>query len=191
MPNFVGALKDEIRRLARKEAKLLMLKTRRDAVRLKRSAADLKRRMRALERENKRLGAAMAKAKAVVPTVQETGTKARITSKGVRSLRRKLGLSQADFAKLVGATTVSVWLWEKKGGALRLRDVSRKALLWARGLGAREAKERLAAMGVEVKRGRKRGRKAKAVKAAKRVAVRRRGGKRKARKARGRRRARK
>ena len=54
-----------------------------------------------------------------------------------------MGLTQADFAKLVGATTHAVYLWEKKEGPLNLRDKTKKALLSIRGMGAREAKAKL------------------------------------------------
>jgi DNA-binding transcriptional regulator YiaG len=67
---------------------------------------------------------------------EETG-KERLTSKGIRSLRRKLRLSQFDFGKLLGTTAHAVYLWEKKQGPLRLRDKTKAALLSIRGLGAR------------------------------------------------------
>ena len=45
----------------------------------------------------------------------------RITAKGMRSLRRKLRLTQAEFARLAGVSTPTVWQWEKKTGALKVR----------------------------------------------------------------------
>ena len=62
----------------------------------------------------------------------------------IRSLRNRLGLSRANFGKLLGATPHAVYLWEKKEGPLRLRDKTKAALLSIKGLGAREAKEKLA-----------------------------------------------
>ena len=70
----------------------------------------------------------------------------RISGKGVRSLRQKLGLSQEAFAKLVGVSPNCVYQWESKPGMLRLRANTRAAVLAARGLGAREAKAKLAEM---------------------------------------------
>lgn len=66
------------------------------------------------------------------------------------ALRKKLRLSQADFGKLLGTTPHAVYLWEKKLGALNLQDKTKAAILSVRGLGAREAKEKLA----ELARGR-------------------------------------
>jgi DNA-binding transcriptional regulator YiaG len=73
----------------------------------------------------------------------------------MRALRKKLRLSQADFGKLVGTTPGAVHLWEKKDGALSLRDKTKAAILSVRGLGAREAKEKLAELGTKLKKARK------------------------------------
>ena len=81
----------------------------------------------------------------------EETSKARLTSKGIRSLRRKLRLSQLDFGKLLGTTAHSVYLWEKKEGALKLRDKTRKALLSIRGLRAGEARTKLDEAGTKNK----------------------------------------
>jgi DNA-binding transcriptional regulator YiaG len=81
----------------------------------------------------------------------EDGKKARLTSRGIRSLRNRLRLSQADFGKLVGTTPGAVHLWERKDGPLSLRDKTKAALLSIRGLGAREAKEKLAEFGAKLK----------------------------------------
>ena len=76
----------------------------------------------------------------------------KITSRGVRTLRRRLRVTQADFAKLLGTAPHTVHLWEKKEGSLRLRDKTREALITIRGLGAREARITLGEMKGAVKR---------------------------------------
>jgi DNA-binding XRE family transcriptional regulator len=81
----------------------------------------------------------------------EESKKARFTSRGIRSLRRKLRLSQADFGKLVGTTAHSVYLWERKEDALSLRDKTKAAILSIRGLGAKEEREKLTAFGRKLK----------------------------------------
>jgi DNA-binding transcriptional regulator YiaG len=107
--------------------------------------ADLKKRVVLLEKDNKRLTATMKKCQVESPQKldQEEGRKARLTSRGIHSLRRKLRLSQLDFGKLLGTTPGAVYLWEKKEGALRLRDKTRQALLSIRRLSAGEAREKL------------------------------------------------
>ena len=80
-----------------------------------------------------------------VPLPPETaeGSKARVTAKGVRALRKKLKLSQGQFGELVGVSGNTVLKWEHGSGPLKLRSRPRRALLSIRGLGIREARLRL------------------------------------------------
>lgn len=55
--------------------------------------------------------------------------------------RRKLGLSAADFAKLLGVSSLSVYKWES--GKTRPRRAQLEAIAAARGLGKREAAAKL------------------------------------------------
>jgi DNA-binding transcriptional regulator YiaG len=156
MSNVVKMLKAEIARISKREAKSATKAIGKSNTWLRRTAADLKKRLVLLEKENKRLVAAMKKFQVEEPQKpdQEEGKKARFTSKGILALRKKLRLSQADFGKLLGTTPHAVYLWEKKLGALNLRDKTKAAILSIRGLGAREAKEKLAELGGKLKRGR-------------------------------------
>jgi DNA-binding transcriptional regulator YiaG len=156
MGNVVKILKAEIARISKKEAKSATEAIGRSNTWLRKTVSDLKRRVFVLERENKSLVAAMKKYQAAQPEKVDTeeGKKARFTSKGILALRKKLRLSQADFGKLLGATPHAVYLWEKKLGALNLRDKTKAAILSSRGLGAKEAKEKLAEIGKKIKKGR-------------------------------------
>ena len=148
MPNIAKVLKEEIARIARKEVKVAVIKVHKPTVRLKKTVAALKRRLASLERGNKLLEAGMAKLQTAQPAAvaAEPAPRARITSKGTKSLRRKLRLSQAEFARLIGVSDQTIYNWESKQGALKVREKTRAALLAVRGLGAREAQTRLAAM---------------------------------------------
>lgn len=147
MTNFVQAFKDEIRRLARKEARIALSRVRRNSVRVRKAAAELKRRVSALERANKLLSRELVRCSSGSSAVQApVEAKGRITAKGVRSLRRKLGLTRDEFARLLETTSQSVYLWEKKNGALSLRQGTGARYLALRGIGAREARQRLAEM---------------------------------------------
>mgnify|MGYP001581528058 CR=1 FL=1 len=144
MPNIAQVLKEEIRRLAKKEAKALTTNLKKDVVKLKKSNVAMRRVVVQLKRDNDLLMAAEKRRQQSQPVIPpENASKARITAKGIRAMRKKLGLSQTDFAKLVGVSVQIVCIWEKKDGALRLRDTTRAALLALRGIGAREAKRRL------------------------------------------------
>jgi DNA-binding transcriptional regulator YiaG len=156
MSNVAKVLRDEISRISLKETKNWIVGIGISNKALKKTVADLKKRMLLLEKGNKGLLAAMKRYQAEYPQKPpEVTKKVRLTSKGIRSLRSRLRLTQEDFAKLVGATTHAVYLWEKKEGGLKLRDKTREALLSIRGLRAGEAKERV----METKRKNKRGRK--------------------------------
>ena len=154
MSNIAKVLKAEIMRISRKEAKGATQGIGKSNTWLRKIVADLKRRVLLLEKENRRLVATMKKHQVESPQpVTEETTKARLTSKGIRSLRNRLRLSQSDFGKLLGTTAHSVYLWERKEGALRLRDKTKAALLSIRGLGAREARTKVAEAQAKSSRG--------------------------------------
>ena len=164
MPNVITVLKAEISRIARREAKQAVAPFRKPATSARRTFADLKRRMAALEKEGRRLGSLLAKIPQPEPQKAPARGKGWISGRGVRSLRRKIGLSQDAFAKLVGVSSNAVYQWESKPGMLRLRDNTRASVLAARQLGAREAKARLAEMAAKKakpagKHGQRKGRK--------------------------------
>lgn len=142
MPNIAKVIKDETSRIARKECRLAVAPLRKSANISRRTFADLKRRLAALEKICERFEALSAKAPQ--PQVEPaSGEKSRITARGMRSLRRKLRLTGKQFARLLGVTSKIVYQWEKQEGPLRVRNTTRAAILSIRGLGAKEAKARL------------------------------------------------
>jgi DNA-binding transcriptional regulator YiaG len=153
MSNVVKILKAEIARISKKEAKSTTQAIGKSNTWLRITVADLKKRLVLLEKENKRLIAAMKKYQVSQPQKdeKEEDKKARFSSRGIHSLRKKLRLSQADFGKLLGTTPHAVYLWEKKAGALNLRDKTKAAILSIRGLTAREAREKLTELGKKLK----------------------------------------
>jgi len=158
MANVAKVLKEEIARISRKETKSAFSQIGKSHTSLKKIVADLKKRVVSLEKDNKRLVSEAKKEKPVpAQTPSEESGKARFSAKGIRSLRSKLGLTQAEFAKLAGTTTHSVYLWEKKEGALKLRDKTREALVLIRELGAKEAKAKLDEAVKTLKKGRRGG----------------------------------
>ena len=144
MPNIAKVLKDETARIARREANSAVGPAAKAARGLKHTAAQLKRRIAVLEKEVRALQKAVGTLRTVQPSATVTpGDKARITAKGMRSLRRRLGLTGQDFAKLLGITPQVVYTWEKANGPLRVRQKTRAAILAVRELGARDARRRL------------------------------------------------
>ncbi len=139
MPTFASALKQEITRLARKEIKAETVSTRRavaqfrrDIAELKRLAKSMDRRLAALERSEKK--------RAGKPVSPELAEGARFSPRWVRSHREKIGFSQAEYAVLVGVSSLTIYNWES--GRTRPRKEQLAALVAVRKLGKREAERR-------------------------------------------------
>ena len=150
MPNIGALLKEEIRRLAKREARALMASVRKDNARLKRTAAEHKRRLARLERDNRRLVAESdARLAEGVKASPEEVAQARIGAARVRALRKRLRLSQAELGQILGVSGKTVLLWEKKE-KLHLRDKARAAVVSAMKLNAKEARRKLELMAPKV-----------------------------------------
>lgn len=156
MPNIAKVLKDEISRVARREAAKAVGAIKKPAAGLRRSAADLKRRVAVLEKEVRALRSVVRKLGSEHPAAEREKTDtARITAKGMRSLQRRLRLTGQEFARLLGVTSQVIYSWGKATGPLRVRQKTRAAILAAREIGAREAKQRLGSAGRSKKPGRR------------------------------------
>ncbi|HUT24685.1 MAG TPA: helix-turn-helix domain-containing protein [Sumerlaeia bacterium] len=148
MPSIEKVLKEEIQRLARKEIKAATADLRKASASHRRLLADFRRRIAHLEQDGRRLVRGLAKrGKEAAEIVDEEVEKARITAKMVRSIRTRLGLSQADFAKLVGVHKLSVYQWEHKEGRLSFRGDTKTAVVSVRNMTKAEAWKRLEEMG--------------------------------------------
>ena len=145
--NIAQVLKAEISRLSKKEAKAISSPTRSSTIILKKTVADLKQRLATLEKTSKELQKQVEPLVQAIPKPQEEPeVKGRLSGKGVKSLRKKLGISQTELGKLVGVSLSAVVQWEKKTGVLKLRDTTKKAILGIKGLGKKEARKRLEEM---------------------------------------------
>lgn len=144
MPNLSQILKAEISRISRREAKAFTTPLRNSNTALKQSVLELKRKVADLEKESKKFSAFYKTAREEQTKVSpEEAQNARMTARGVKALRRKLGLSRQAFGKLVGISSGAVFMMEQKSGRLRLRQQTLLSLLAVKGLGRREAKARL------------------------------------------------
>ena len=124
MPNVAKILREEIVRISRKEAKAASTPLQRRIIKLERTAAMLKKQVALLEKVGKQLQDRSSRLEAAqpVPIPDAEKSHAWISGKGVKSLRTRLGLSQAEFAKLTGVSVQGVQNWEKKSGMLKFRD---------------------------------------------------------------------
>ncbi len=157
MPNVASVLKEEIRRLARKEAKSLVAPLKK-ALRMERKARLQLRRQ--LIASVKAAGRTVRQAAAVAaPAAVARKTKGgRAVADGwrkdtVRSTRKALGLTQGQFAKLVGVSQITVSFWENGRSTPRMTQQS--AVLAARELGRDKALAKLGLPpGYKARRGR-------------------------------------
>ena len=140
MPKFASALKDEISRVARKiiREETSTLKT--ASVVFRSQIAALRRRNQALEQQVKRLGK-VAGRRVVDPAKDKDSSGFRFSAKGLAKHRQRLELSAKDFGRLVGASALSVYKWEK--GGVRPRGKYLPAIAALRSIGKKEAVARL------------------------------------------------
>ncbi len=147
MPNLAQTLKQEIARIAKREIKPLVAKQAKIIAVLRDNVAILKRGIAEQERSRK----------ANTKLISQVGTDSSstdvqpkssmwFTAKGVRSIRKRLGLSQVQFAKLLCMSPQAVIRWESSNGELNLRPQALKSLIAARGMGKQEAAEKMGAI---------------------------------------------
>ena len=140
MSTLAIALKDEIRRLARKEIKIQTARTSRAVAQYRREIAKLKRQHREYEKKLATLGAKATKNRPVDDN-DDANDGLRFSAKSVRAQRRRTGLSAAEYAKLIGVSPLTIYNWEHN--KTRPRRGQFATLVALRGLGKREAHAKL------------------------------------------------
>jgi DNA-binding transcriptional regulator YiaG len=141
MADFAGALREEIRRLARKEVKSQTDALKKAGAQYRRDIAELKRKLQEQEkklafleaRERKRIGRPAA------DNGEVEGV--RFSARSVKAQRERLGFSAKDYGTLVGVSALTIYNWEQ--GKTRPRQAQLAALVAVRGIGKREALARL------------------------------------------------
>jgi DNA-binding transcriptional regulator YiaG len=141
MSNVQTVLRQEIQRLARREVRSELEATKKAVAQHRREIAELKRRSTALEgtvsylqsRETKRLKAG--------PLNAEPPKGTRFSARSLQAQRRRSGLSQEDYASLVGVSSSTIYNWES--GSTKPSGKHLATLVSLRGIGQREAKKRL------------------------------------------------
>jgi DNA-binding transcriptional regulator YiaG len=141
MTTLALALKDEIRRLARKEIKAQTGRTARAVARYRHEIARLKRQQREHEKKIVFLEVQAHKTLHSPAAVAELNGDARFSARSAKAQRQRTGLSAADFAKLVGVSSLTIYNWEHN--KTHPREEQFAALVAVRGLGKREAQTKL------------------------------------------------
>ena len=151
MPNIAVVLKDEIRRLAKREIKTNTSSTKGAVVQFRRDIAALKRQMSAQQKEISFLKTQEKRRLGQVPTKGEDELEGvRHSPRSVKTQRARLKLSAKDFGKLVGVSGLTVYSWESGKGRPRKERLA--ALVAVRQMGRREALAKLEAMNVGKKK---------------------------------------
>ena len=115
MPNLQSVLRQEIQRLARREVRSELAATKKAVADHRREIAELKRRNTALERTVSYLQSHEAKRLKAGPSNAEPPKGTRFSVRSLQAQRRRSGLSQRDYATLVGVSTQTIYNWESGG----------------------------------------------------------------------------
>lgn len=132
MPDFKTVLMDEIRRLARKEAKAILLPMQETIAAQKKTIAELNRRIAALEKIQAPAVAELAAEEAEVSARPKLH---RFTPARIMKLRKDLKLTQQQMAALLDVNQFSISHWEQ--GRNKPRQEQQRRLAQLRSMGKR------------------------------------------------------
>jgi DNA-binding transcriptional regulator YiaG len=133
--NFNSLIKEAVAKGAARTVRKPMAALRHDVAALKHQMAALRRTVRELQRVVARKADGLVEAESTV----EVKRKRRPTGDGIKKMRTALGLTQSQFGKLLGVSSLSVSKWERAKGPVTVRTRTLVAIRKARGLGKREA----------------------------------------------------
>ena len=123
MRNLAVTFRQETIRLARREIRSQTQGLRKASAQFRKDVAELKRNNSKLKSEVARLQRRVGND--VAPQITEAGpAKVRFTAKGVISQRRSLGISAADYGKLIGVTGHTIYKWERGSSRPRRAQLS-------------------------------------------------------------------
>jgi len=148
MVNIASVLKSEIARVARKEVRAEIESLKKASSQHRSMIAQLRRELADLQRQLKRVGRQSAIASRATSAAAAAddgfmgGAPRRFSATRLAAHRAKLGLSAADYGKLVGMSGATIYLWEQ--GKLRPKAHQLQRLAAVRTLGKRAVRQQLA-----------------------------------------------
>ena len=140
MGKVEAIIKSEIVRLAKREIRKISAPLGRDVRALKGTVSQLRRTVLALERFTALQNRELEKKISFEATPEEVGA-SRLSPRLIRSLRKRLGISQRDLARLMGVTPLAVYQWET--GTFKPKKEKKAMLVGLRKLGRRDARKLL------------------------------------------------
>ena len=144
MANIASVLKSEIARVSRKEVRSEIESLRKASTQHRSAIALLRRQVEDLQKQLKRAAREGARAQAQAPapgSEASDATPRRFSPARLAAHRAKLGISAADYGKLVGMSGATIYLWEQ--GKSRPNPEQLQRLAAARALGKRRVLEQL------------------------------------------------
>jgi DNA-binding transcriptional regulator YiaG len=140
MPDVAAVLRQEIRRLARRETREQITPLRKSVTELRKRLSNAQRVISTLEKKVRTLEAEEARRLTTTPE-PASDTKVRYSPRWVAADRKRLGLSADDYGRLVGVSGQTIYAWER--GAAKPRAERLAAWAAVRGMGKRAARQRL------------------------------------------------
>ena len=144
MSNILKELTAEISRLARKETKAIVAPIQKASANYRGLIAGLRKQLDALQKDVAILKKAVPSPEKAIQAKDAPEGRFWMTGQGVRTLRKRLGLTQSVFGKLAGVSNAAVVNWESHKGKINFRKATAGALQGLRGKGKREVAEILA-----------------------------------------------
>jgi DNA-binding transcriptional regulator YiaG len=144
MSTLAVALKDEIRRLARKEVKAQTGATARTVAQHRREIASLKRQLREQDKKISALTKGLQPSAGKTSSPDALDGNLRFSARSAKAQRRRTGLAATDYARLVGVSPLTIYNWEN--GKSRPRKEQFASLVALRGLGKRAVQAKLEAL---------------------------------------------
>ena len=141
MLNLQSVLRQEIRRVSRKEVRSALDAPKKTVTQHRREIAELRRRTRELEQAVSYLQARETKRLKAEPSEAGPPEGTKFSVRSLKARRRRSGLSQKDYASLVGVSTLTISHWES--GRTRPGRKHLARLVSLRGIGKREARKHL------------------------------------------------
>ena len=139
MPNVQQVLGEEIRRLAKKEAKAAIEDMKEQISAMKKTISEQGKLIKELSKLTNKTAAIVLPPEEPKEEVPVDEMKAvRVSPERITKWRKKIGVSQTQFAKLLGVSHLSVNHWES--GKTEPRDAQKQRIVELRDMGKRELK---------------------------------------------------
>ncbi len=138
MGKLEGMIRSEIVRLAKREVRKISLPLGKEVRSLKGTLSQLRKTMQSVQRFAAQKEAESRKQKIVLESPTEEITGSRFSPRLIRTLRKRLGITQKELAQLLEVTVGAIHQWE--GGKFEPRDQKKGMMIALRKMGRRQVR---------------------------------------------------